>query len=313
MDMLLKHSGSQKKINTYSIRHKIIKNRKAYFFLIPVLLLLSTIKYFPFFKAIFQSMYDWNGINVNNFIGFGNYIELFSDKYFVISFVHILIICASTVVINLITPLLASEFVFNIKNSKIQNFFKIGFITPMVVPTVVIILLWRWIYGGEYGILNQLLNLIGLNNLSRPWLGDSSTALGSIIFMGFPWVSGLPFLLYLAGLQSIPNELFEAAKIDGVKTLQRIRFIDIPMVSSQMKLVVMYMMIGSFQTFEQPYIMTNGGPGTSTLTPALYLYSQAFDYSRFGYSASIGVILFLVVFIMTFISQKFLKNTENID
>ncbi|OGO80055.1 MAG: hypothetical protein A2Y21_11190 [Clostridiales bacterium GWC2_40_7] len=291
----------------------IIRNKMAYLFLLPILVLLATIKYYPFFVAIIKSMYTWNGANVNKFIGLENYMALFQDKYFYISMGNILVISVATILINLSMPLMAAVLVFNLRNEQASSFFKIGFIVPMVVPMMVIILLWKWIYAGDYGILNQLLRLIGLESLKHAWLGDTSTALGAIIFINFPWIGGLPFLIYLAGLQAIPKDLFEVSKIDGVSTLQRLLYIELPLILSQMKLVVMYMLIHAFQVFEQPFILTGGGPGTATLTPALYLYDQGFTYSRLGYASSIGVVIFVVILILTFMNQIFLKNSDKLD
>jgi ABC-type sugar transport system permease subunit len=183
----------------------------------------------------------------------------------------------------------------------------------MVVPAMVITLLWRWILGGEFGALNMFLNQIGLEQLARPWLGMQETALTSMLFIGFPWIAGLPFLLYLAGLQAIPKDLYEVADIEGMNAFQRLWYLDIPLIASQRKLVITFMTIQAFQFFDQPFILTNGGPGTSTLTPALFLYQTAFDRNQFGYSASIGVVLFLFVITLTVINQRFMKDSERMD
>ena len=291
----------------------ILKYKTPYLFLLPAILLIYSIKYYAFFTAIIMSFYDWNGINSSVFVGLKNYLEVFQDVKLMKAFVNIFIISTTTLLINLTIPLFAAEIVFNIKNNKFKNFLKLGFILPMVVPGMVIMLMWRFIYSGDTGILNQFLTTMGLDYFKQNWLGNTSTALGALIFVGFPWVAGLPFLLYLAGLMGIPKDLFEVAEIEGIKGMKRFWYIDLPMISSQMKLVVMYVLIQSFQTFELPYALTGGGPGYYTTVPALQLYEQAFVYNRFGYASCIGVMLFIIILFITIINQKILKNTETID
>ncbi|MBW7454676.1 carbohydrate ABC transporter permease [Paenibacillus sepulcri] len=293
--------------------HRIWKHRTAYIFLIPALLLLSSIKYYPFFTAIFESLFEWNGVNINKFIGFGNYAELLRDEKIRVAFANVFKISIATILVNLTIPMIVALLVFRVKHAALQNFLKIGFIVPLVVPMMVLVLLWRWMYSGDFGMINQLLDTVGLESLKHSWLGDPSTALWAIVFVGFPWVAGLPFLLYLAGLQGISEDLFEVSRIEGASPIKRFFSIELPLMASQIRLVLMYSLIQAFQVFEAPYILTNGGPGISTITPSLHIYDQAFNYGRFGYASSIGVLLFAVLLILTFVIQKLIKNTEKID
>lgn len=188
----------------------------------------------------------------------------------------------------------------------------------MVVPSVVIILLWKWILAGDTGVLNNILTSIGLGNLAKPWLGDSRTALGSIIAIGFPWLGsaslgGLQFLLYFGALQNISKDMFEAAEIDGANIFQRFIKIDLPMLASQMKLTVTLAIINAVQVFDTVYILTKGGPGTATITPSVVLYEQGFTYRKMGYASAIGVIMFAIIMVLTVINQKLMKNTESMD
>lgn len=289
---------------------QIKKNRVFYLFLLPAILVITVFKYYPFMTSVYQSLYNWNGANVHVFNGLENYIDLFQDRSFQSSIINILKVCLATAVINLTFPFIAAEIVTNLRGKK-QNFFKMGFIIPMVVPSMVVILLWKWILAGDYGVLNMLLRAVGMDALVTPWLAKSSTALWSIIAINFPWIAGLPFLLYLTGLQNISEDLYEAAELEGAGRFQRIFYIDIPLLASQRKLVVTYMLIQAFQMFDQPFVLTSGGPGTSTLTPALYIYQRAFNYNQFGYSAAVGVVLFIAVVIITVLNQKFMKESDN--
>lgn len=135
----------------------------------------------------------------------------------------------------------------------------------------------------------------------------------SIIFVNFPWIGGITFLLYLAGLMSIPSELFEVAKLDGMNAWQRFIRLELPLVRSQVKLVMVLTIINQIQSFENVLVLTNGGPGDKTITPALYLYTKGFSYSEMGYASAIGLVLFVILLLLTLINNKFVKNTDKID
>ncbi|WP_276354340.1 carbohydrate ABC transporter permease [Cohnella caldifontis] len=292
---------------------RIWKHRTAYLFLLPALLLLGSIKYYPFFTAFAESLFDWNGVNVNHFIGLGNYKEMLTDEKIRVAFANVFKIAAATLAINLTLPMLVAWLVFRVKNRRLQNFLKLGFIVPLVVPMMVLILLWRWMYSGDFGLINQLLAHTGLAALKHSWLGDPATALWAIVFVGFPWVAGLPFLLYLAGLQSISEDLYEVADLEGAGPIRRFFSLELPLIANQVRLVLMYSLISAFQVFEAPFVLTNGGPGISTITPSLHIYDQAFNYSRFGYASAIGVVMFAVLIVLTVVVQKLVKNAETLD
>jgi len=286
---------------------------KGYIFLIPIFLVLGTFKYIPFFNAVKMSFYNWNGANVKEFVGFDNFVRLFQDDTFYTSLKNIGIFTASGVLIQLTVPLLAAVLVFHVKQLKLQNLLKVWFVVPLVIPSIVIYLTWQWIFAGEYGVLNQLLEQLGLESWTHAWLGESKTAIWSIVFVNFPWIGGITFLLYLAGLMSIPSELFEVAKLDGMNAWQRFVRLELPLVRSQVKLVMVLTIINQIQSFENVLVLTNGGPGDKTITPALYLYTKGFSYSEMGYASAIGLVLFVILLLLTLINNKFVKNTDKID
>lgn len=291
---------------------RIWKNRYAYLFLIPILAFLCTFKYYTFFKAVWESFFNWNGANVNQWIGIDNYRKLLGEDTFWISMKNVSIITVCNVVIAVTFPLAAAIMVYSCRNRRMSNFFKVLYIVPMVVPSMVVYLMWKWIYAYDIGAINQFLRGVGLENLVHSWLGETDTALASIILIGFPYVGafGLQFLVYLGGLLNIPLDVVESAKLDGIKWWQNIVYMELPMLKSQMKMFVMLAIINSFQSFENIMVLTDGGPGKSTIVPALYMYKQAFTYSNMGYASAIGVALFVVVLIFTVINYKFV-NTED--
>lgn len=286
---------------------------RPYLFLIPIYALMVTFKYIPFFVAIIESFFKWNGSNVNEFIGLKNYIDIFQSKQFGIAVLNCVKVCLANILIGITMPLLAAELLYAVRSKRAQYFLRTVITFPMVVPGVVVILLWKWILAGDTGVLNSFLEAVGFGALARPWLGSSDTALFSIILIGFPWVSGLNFLLFYGALQSTPGELFEAATIDGANIVQRFFRVDLPMLASQMKLVVTLSIINGVQVFEKIYILTKGGPGTATLVPSVMLYDSAFNFKKYGYSSAIGVVMFVLIMIVTVVNQKLLKNTETMD
>ncbi|MGI5172209.1 sugar ABC transporter permease [Treponema sp. OMZ 840] len=291
---------------------------KPYLFLLPIYILMIVFKYFPFAMAFGKSFFEWNGTNVNLFIGFANYKKAFADPSLRASVINCFWMAVSNVIIVLTIPLLAAELLFALKSAKGQYMIRTAFIFPMVVPIVVIILLWKWILAGDNGVFNTILTRIGLPQLTRPWLGSSKTALGAIIAIGFPWLGiaglgGLQFLLYYGALQSIPKALFESAQIDGVNTWRRFFYIDVPMLASQIRLTVTLAIIGAVQVFDKVYILTKGGPGTATIMPSVVLYEQGFTYKKMGYSSAIGVLMFIVILALTVVNQAVMKKTEHMD
>lgn len=291
---------------------------KPYLFLLPIYLLMVTFKYIPFGMAIEKSFFNWNGSNVNQFVGIANYIQAFQDPSFLASLRNVGVVAIAYIIIVLTVPLLAAELLYAVRSRRKQYMIRTAFTFPMVVPGVVVILLWKWILAGDTGVFNSILHAVGLEGLAMPWLGSTKTALGAIIAIGFPWLGsaslgGLQFLLYYGALQGTSRDMFEAAEIDGANILQRFFRIDLPMLASQMKLTVTLAIINAVQVFDSVYILTKGGPGTSSITPSVVLYEQGFTYKKMGYSSAIGVIMFAIIMVLTVINQKMMKNTENMN
>ncbi|MDQ1913650.1 sugar ABC transporter permease [Paenibacillus sp. GD4] len=289
----------------------IKKHVTAYAFLIPIFVSMGLFKYYPLFTAIVKSFYQWNGANLNTFLGWQNYAKLFQDPTFYVSLKNAAVLTVIFVLIQLTLPLYAAIGVFH-SPKKLQSIYRVLFLIPMVVPHVIVFLLWRWIYMGN-GVLNTLLRQLGLEAWVHAWLGESATALGALLFVNFPWIGGIYFLIYLAGLITISKELFEVGSIEGMNAWQRFLHIELPLIRNQIRLVVILAFIHQFQSFENVLVLTNGGPGFSTLTPALYLYKKGFEYNELGYASAIGVVVFLILFLFTLTTNRFIKRTESLD
>lgn len=276
----------------------------VYLALLPAVALLVVFEWYPAFSAFVNSFYDWNGGTVHRFVGLANYKELFHDASFRSSVRNGAIFVAFRVVIQTILPFIAAELIIKLRSARHAHFWKVLLVSPMVVPGLAIMLVWRFIYQPQVGLLNQFLQALGLGRFGRAWLSDPHTALGALSMVQFPWLATLQFLILLGGLQAIPREVIESATVDGARTLSRIRYIEIPYVAPQIAIVLVFTAINMVQQFALFLVLTDGGPGDATLVPGLFLYHSAFTFLRFGYASAIGVVLFVFLLILAVISLR---------
>jgi raffinose/stachyose/melibiose transport system permease protein len=297
------------RLGAHGIMRRIWKARYGYLYLLPVFLIMGTFKYYPAFTAIVMSFYDWDGHKYIQFVGLNNFADMWKDTTFLASIKNISVIAAFEVLKTLTFPLFAAELVYWMKSKKGREIYKLLFVIPMIVPNMVIILMWKWIYNPTFGALNQALGLFGLNT-NQAWLGSADTSLLSVILVGFPWIGGVAFLIYLGGLQAIPEELFEAARMDGAGGWYRFFRIDLPLIFGQMRVLVLLSLIHAMNSFENVLVLTNGGPGYYTMVPALHLYQQGISFNKMGYASAIGVFMFVIVLLLTILSFKINKPED---
>jgi ABC-type sugar transport system permease subunit len=291
------------------ILRRMARSKECYLLLIPTFALVMLFNYYPAGSALYHSFFEWNGANFIRFIGLGNFIEMTKDPIIWQSLLTLVKLTLLSLAINLTFPLAAAALIFHLRDLRLAYFYRVLFVIPMVVPSMVVLMIWRFIYSPNIGLLNQFLKLIGMAVLARPWLGDFKLALYAIIFIGFPWIAGIGTLIYLAGFQAIPTELLDAAAIDGASTRKRLWYVELPLVMSQIKLIVILTVIGSFQNFTTIMVMTNGGPGTTTMVPGLYLYRNAMYYNKMGYACAIGTTLFILTLVLTYLNTRYLRSS----
>ena len=282
----------------------------GYLMIGPTMVLLVIFSYYPFFSSLFYSLTNWDGIQ-SVFIGLTNYKNVLANPEWWLSMGNVVFIWFFSVLRVLILPLLAAELLFNIRSIKAQNRYRALLITGgLAVPWMVIALLWQTFYHPGYGLFFQVFQALGIEHLAPQWEGTRWMALTKTMVMGFPWVGGLNTLIYLAGLQAIPNELFDAAKVDGVSGLfQRLFRIDLPLLLGQIKLLIILCTSGALQGYELIMIMTGGNPFRQSMVPGLLMYQKAFVYREFGYGAAIAVILFLLILAITYLNFKYIRSS----
>lgn len=241
-----------------------------------------------------------------SFIGLQNFKTLLSDKIFWYSFRNQAIISFFAVFNSCFFPLLTALLLFYVRRKKVSRCIKTAFVLPMLVPSIVTILIWKFLYNPNFGF-NSMLQMLGLNSLAHNWLNDKSTALGCIVLLGFPFVSGMYFLLFHTGINNIDSTLYDAAKVDGATNWDIVKNVQLPGVWPYVKVVATLSLISSLSGFGQVSALTDGGPGYETMIPALYMYNVAFGDGRHGYSSALGVVLFIVIVCLTILTSKLMS------
>jgi multiple sugar transport system permease protein len=273
----------------------------GYLFLLPNILGFLAFNIFPLLFAIGMSFTRWDLISEPTFIGLGNYEKLFlEDESFRIAVKNTLFFTAMSVPAGTIISLLLA----NVLNQKIRGtiFYRTAYFLPVVSSSIAVALVWAWVFNPDFGLVNELLSTFGLPRLK--WLASSTWALPAIVIVSVWRGIGPSTVIFLAGLQGIPEELYDAAKIDGANAHQLFRHITIPMLSPTTFFVIVVSIIGSFQVFDLVFMMTQGGPGRATLVLVYYIYQHAFRWFGMGYAASIAFVLFIVIFILTLIQLR---------
>ncbi|MGB4458924.1 MAG: sugar ABC transporter permease [Defluviitoga tunisiensis] len=270
------------------------------FMLIPILVSL-TLSFTDF--NVF-AIYDWSNAS---FIGFENYNNLMKDPLFWKALLNTLY---ALVVAMPLTIILALSFaaLLNRETTYFKNFFKVSFYLPSITNTVAIAIVWSWMLNPDYGLINWFLGLIGIQGPN--WLGDPAWAMPSVIMLVVWKAVGYNIILFTAGLQNIPDYLYEAAELDGASKFQKFLHVTIPSLRPTIFFVTVMTIIGYLQLFEEPYMLTGGGPLDSTLSIVLYLYRQGFRFFKLGYASSIAFVLFIMIFALTFIQMKVGKKIE---
>lgn len=267
-------------------------------FLLPALTVYSLFVVVPIITSFVLSTLDWQGVgNDFTFVGVRNFRELLSDPMFWQSLRNNLTLVVASVGTQL--PLgLGLALILNAPIRGVRLFRTVYFL-PMLMSTVAIGILWSFIYNPSFGVLNILLNGIGLGHMQRGWLGEQSTALWAVIATICWQFTPFYMILFRAGLMNIPDELYEAARLDGCTGWQLFRYITVPLLRGTIRTAALLALIGSLKYFDLVFIMTGGGPDGATELMATYMYNQAFWRFRMGYANAIAVTLFLIAFIIT--------------
>ncbi len=285
----------------------------CYVVVLPSLALLLTFVYLPVFWALASSLYEFEIGTTAHFVGLANYHEyLTTDPTTFPSLANMLALTLIAVCMRLSFPLIVARLIYALPHERWRYFYRIIFLIPIVVPSVAVQLIWLGMVYSDFGMVNELLTRLNLESWTRGWLSNPDTALAAVALVGFPFVGGFEVLVYYAGFAAIPESVNEATAIDGCTGVQKFFRVDIPMVLSQLKLILILTLIGGIQGFENLFVLTRGGPGFETTVPGLWMYFNAFSFQRMGYACAIGVLLFLIIFSLTLLNMKYFKSSEEL-
>jgi len=277
------------------------KNRTfwGYFFLTPQLIGLLAFSLIPLAFAIGLSFMSWDGFGDRSFVGLGNFIRQFTNAVFWKSLWNTVLYTVLYIPVGVTLSLLLA---LALNKIKAKEFYRIFFFMPVVTSSVSVGVIWMWLLNGDFGIINQFLEMFGING--PQWLTNTNLVMVSIVLLSVWWQLGFNMIIFLAGLQGISKSYYEAADIDGASGFQKFRHITLPMLSPTTFFVSIMAVITSFQVFDQAFVMTSGGPAKASYTLVYHIYDLAFDRFQMGEASSVAVILFIIILIFTLIQFR---------
>ncbi|MCJ7695092.1 MAG: sugar ABC transporter permease [Anaerolineaceae bacterium] len=294
-------------------KHKISNALAPYAFLIPAALIFVFLLLVPLGRAFYLSTLKWDGIREPVQVGLQNFQNLFKDRIFLVAARNTAIFVLSMVLIQSTVPLLVAVLL----NSGIKGstFFRTAYFMPVIISMAISGMLWSMIYEPNFGVLNEMLRAVGLDKLTRFWLAEKWTVIPSLVLVSVWQSLGFYLVIYFAGLQNIPQELIEAAQIDGATPLRIFFKITIPLLAPVTTVVVVLNTINSLKVFDHVWVMTHGGPNNASTTFATYLYQIAFGNmgsaeSKLGYASAIGLVIFIFTFILSILQVKYGQSEE---
>ncbi|WP_419992462.1 carbohydrate ABC transporter permease [Streptomyces boninensis] len=281
----------------------------GYLYILPALLIYAAFLLYPFGQSVWLSLLHWDGLNVATWAGLDNYADLFTDPTLRAPFVHALVLLIFYAALPVAIGLMLAAVMSRVR-VRGMTFFRTVLFLPQVLAMVVVGVTWRSILAPD-GLLNDVLGAIGLDSLSRAWLGDETWALPAVGVVG-TWVeTGLCMVLFLAGAQRIPRELYEAARIDGAGAVREFFTVTLPGLRAEIAVALTLTIVAGLRNFDLIYITTSGGPGNSTSVPAYEVYHRAFETNQVGSAAAVGVALTVVIFVLTVTVSRLVEGRRS--
>ena len=273
-----------------------------FLFMLPAILFFSIIVIYPITQSIYGSMLDWDGISNGSWLGLGNYKKLFQSDLFWLSQKNTMIYLLVSFLYSLIIGFGAAVLLISVR-SKLNGLFRSSFFLPVVISSTVVCQMWLSILNYDSGLVNSLFRALGLD-YRQEWLTSSATAIITVAFVNAWQYMGLTFMMFYTNIRSIPEEYFEAARIDGATTVQIHRHITLPLLQEAFRFTVISSVSGALRAFDSVYIMTNGGPGDYSHTLTFLLYKTAFMQGKYGYGSAVAVVIVLESLLFFFIINK---------
>jgi multiple sugar transport system permease protein len=289
------------------LRRLVWRERSAYLFIAPGAILFSVFTLAALIFALYLTFHRWSIIEPDKpFVGWTNYSDMIHDERFVQSVLNTAYFTGASIPLTMVIGLGLALLL----NQPIRGVavFRTAYYLPVVTPFVVSALLWKWLYNGEFGLFNYYLLKGHLIDEPLLWLSDKNLAMPAVVLMSVWSGVGFSMVVYLAGLQAIPGELYESARLDGAGTLKRIRYITIPLLRPTTLFLLVIGIIGSLQVFTQIFVMTSGGPVNKTTTMVYYMYLWAFKYYDMGYASTLAFALFAMLLVFTALQLRLFRE-----
>lgn len=286
--------------------HKQKGNRDgktAFFWLVLPITVVALFCVYPVFTAIIRSFMEWTPSR-SEWVWFRNYTTLFQNELFSTAFKNMLVLVLGGLITGNLMTLILAELLFNFVLKKMEKVFRYLFLLPALVPGMVSVLLWKNVVlsADEMGLMNVVLNWLGI--APKAWYFDKSMVIFSMIFTNFPWVGGVSFLIYLSGLQSIPESVYEAAELDGLSHFKRVFVIDLPFLVGQIKYFITIGIISGVQGYDLQLILGFSSVDPASTVPGYLLYHYTFGGDpQYGYASAIGVVLFLLTLLVSSVAN----------
>ena len=272
-------------------------------FLAPGIIAFTLLIMVPLVANTAISFTAWRGVGMPTFTGLDNYARLFTDDLFWTSFRNIVALIVATVIVPTLTGLVLASVLFDIVarvfGARTASFLRAGYYLPQVLPVAIAGVVWGWILHPTYGALNLALEGLGLEALTGNWLGERATALPAVMGVMIWFQLGYPVVIFMAALQRVEPELYEAASIDGASWWQRFRHITVPQIRPEIFVVLVTSTIFTLKIFGPIYVLTRGGPGNATLVPSYFAYRNFFEIADIGYGAAISTVLTVLIIGLT--------------
>ncbi|TLV19964.1 sugar ABC transporter permease [Klebsiella indica] len=264
-------------------------------YILPALLVYTIFLLFPLLASLAIAFTEWDGSTRPLFIGLSNFVQIFKDGQFWTAVGNNVIFMLFYTLLPVSLGLALCSFLSQLRNNKELTVLRVLFFLPYIMPMAVLGVVWRWLYNPAMGPINQFLRAVGLPHLALAWLGDFDWALPATGMVAVWYFFGFCLILFMAGIQRMDPSIHEAAELDGSSHWQKFRRITLPALLPEIRIALIITIIASLKAFDLVYVMTQGGPGTSTLVTNMYMYQQGFDLRHFGYASAVAIVSLIIV------------------
>lgn len=289
-----------------------IRKLVPYLYLAPCIVMMGLFVYYPIVENFRFSFYDFSAFSPDKaFVGFTNFINLFHDPVFYTALKNNVWYAVISIICQVFGGLILAAILEDPITRFISSFFRTVFFLPVVISVTVIALLFTFVYEPNMGILNSFLHGLGLDSWAREWLGDSETAIFAVIAVS-QWQSiGYTMMLFIVAIQAIPREIYEAAEMDGAGKIRRFLSVTVPQVKEMFFVASLITLTGAFTVFNEPYILTGGGPGNASEVLGTLLYSSAFAKDQMGYASAIATVILVLTLLVSLVQMKLFRTGKD--